>query len=58
MIKVLANDGISELGVQILKENGFEVNTKKIDQEDLIQKINEENYEVLLVKVPLRSEKT
>jgi len=50
MIKVLANDGISELGVQILKENGFEVNTKKIDQEDLIQKINEENYEVLLVR--------
>ena len=30
MIKVLANDGISELGVQILKENGFEVNTKKL----------------------------
>ena len=50
MIKVLANDGISELGVQILEENGFEVNTKKIDQEDLIQKINEENYEVLLVR--------
>ena len=50
MIKVLANDGISELGVQILEENGFEVNTKKIDQEDLIQKINEENYEVILVR--------
>ena len=50
MIKVLANDGISELGVQILEENGFEVNTKKIDQENLIQKINEENYEVLLVR--------
>jgi hypothetical protein len=25
MIKVLANDGISEIGVQILEENGFEV---------------------------------
>ena len=50
MIKVLANDGISELGVQILEENGFEVNTKKIDQENLIQKINEENYEVILVR--------
>ena len=50
MIKVLANDGISELGIQILEENGFKVNTKKINQEDLIQKINEENYEVILVR--------
>ena len=50
MIKVLANDGISELGVQILEENGFEVITKKVNQENLITEINKENYEVILVR--------
>ena len=50
MIKVLANDGISEIGVQILEENGFEVFTKKVNQENLITEINKENYEVILVR--------
>ena len=50
MIKVLANDGISETGVQILEENGFEVITKKVNQENLITEINKENYEVILVR--------
>ena len=50
MIKVLANDGISEIGVEILEENGFEVITKKVNQENLITEINKENYEVILVR--------
>ena len=50
MIKVLANDGISEIGVQILEENGFEVITKKVNQENLISEINKEKYEVILVR--------
>ena len=50
MIKVLANDGISEIGVQILEENGFEVITKKVNQENLITEINKENFEVILVR--------
>ena len=50
MIKILANDGISEIGVQILEENGFEVITKKVNQENLITEINKENYEVILVR--------
>ena len=50
MIKVLANDGISEIGVQNLEENGFEVITKKVNQENLITEINKENYEVILVR--------
>ena len=50
MIKVLANDGISEIGVQILEENGFEVITKKVNLENLITEINKENYEVILVR--------
>ncbi|MFL2572909.1 MAG: D-2-hydroxyacid dehydrogenase [Flavobacteriales bacterium] len=49
-MKVLANDGISEIGVQILEENGFEVITKKVNQENLITEINKENYEVILVR--------
>tara|TARA_B100001057_G_C22710151_1_gene895422 strand:+ start:182 stop:1141 length:960 start_codon:yes stop_codon:yes gene_type:complete len=50
MIKVLANDGISEIGVQILEEYGFEVITEKVNQENLITEINKENYEVILVR--------
>ena len=50
MIKILANDGISEIGVQILEENGFKVITKKVNQENLITEINKENYEVILVR--------
>ena len=50
MIKLLANDVISEIGIQILEENGFEVITKKVNQENLITEINKENYEVILVR--------
>ena len=50
MIKVLANDGISSKGVEKLEENGFNVLTEKINQEDLIEKINNKNIEVLLVR--------
>ena len=50
MIKILANDGISKSGVLALENKGFDVITKKINQEDLISKINSENYEVLLVR--------
>ena len=40
MTKILANDGISETGIQILKENNFTIETKKVSQEDLIKSIN------------------
>ena len=50
MIKVLANDGISQAGIDALTEKGFEVITEKIDQADLISAINSNNYEVLLVR--------
>tara|TARA_B100001142_G_C14349023_1_gene661333 strand:- start:8577 stop:9536 length:960 start_codon:yes stop_codon:yes gene_type:complete len=50
MIKVLANDGISQAGIDALTEKGFEVITEKIDQSDLISTINSDNYEVLLVR--------
>ena len=50
MIKILANDGISDDGIKILEENGFQVNTKRVEQNDLITSINSENYEVLLIR--------
>ncbi len=50
MIKVLANDGISESGVKVLEENGFEVITTKVAQEQLVNYINEHQVTVILVR--------
>ncbi|MDA9807871.1 3-phosphoglycerate dehydrogenase, partial [Flavobacteriales bacterium] len=36
MTKILANDGISQAGIDVLTEKGFEVITEKVAQEDLI----------------------
>lgn len=48
MIKVLANDGISNSGKAILEQHGFEVDTQTLDPETLAQKIND--YDALLVR--------
>ena len=49
-MKVLANDGISQSGVDALKANGFEVITTNVAQEQLISYINENKITVLLVR--------
>ncbi len=49
-MKVLANDGISQMGVSKLESNGFEVSTENVPQEQLIEKINADNISVLLVR--------
>lgn len=49
-MKILANDGISAIGKQLLEDAGFTVVTDKVDQEDLISTINRENYEIVLVR--------
>jgi D-3-phosphoglycerate dehydrogenase len=49
-MKILANDGISEEGKLALENAGYTVVTEKVDQTDLINKINEENYEIVLVR--------
>lgn len=49
-MKILANDGISGSGKKALEAAGFFVQTKKVDQADLISAINSENYEVVLVR--------
>ena len=50
MTKILANDGISQAGIDALTAKGFEVIAEKVAQEDLIDAVNTENYEVLLVR--------
>lgn len=49
-MKVLANDGISQSGIDKLRDAGFEVITTKVAQEQLSNFINENNIEVLLVR--------
>lgn len=49
-MKILANDGISEEGKKALEIAGYTVITDKVDQTELANKINEENYEIVLVR--------
>lgn len=49
-MKVLANDGISPVGKKKLEAHGFTVVTEKVPQDQLIDAINNEGYEVLLVR--------
>ena len=49
-MKILANDGISENGINKLESNDFVVINSKIEQENLIDFINENNIEILLVR--------
>ena len=49
-MKVLANDGISQTGVDALEAAGFEVITTKVAQEQLVNYINENNVDALLVR--------
>lgn len=49
-MKVLANDGISQSGIDALNAEGFEVITTTVAQEQLINYINDKNIDVLLVR--------
>lgn len=48
MIRILANDGIDDDGKLLLEEAGFQVDTKKIPQEDLVKELP--NYQALTVR--------
>ena len=50
MTKILANDGISQAGIDALTAKGFDIVTEHVPQDDLINTIKTENYEVLLVR--------
>ena len=49
-MKILANDGVSQSGIDVLTEAGFEVITTNVAQEQLINYINEKKITVLLVR--------
>lgn len=49
-MKVLANDGISQSGIDHLAKAGIEVSTDKVAQEDLVKVMNEEGYVGILVR--------
>lgn len=49
-MKVLANDGVSQSGIDALTAAGFEVITTKVAQEQLVSYINENDISVLLVR--------
>jgi D-3-phosphoglycerate dehydrogenase len=49
-MKILANDGIAQMGIHALEEAGFEVVTTRVAQEQLIDYINKNNIVALLVR--------
>ena len=49
-MNILANDGISQSGIDALEANGFNVITTNVAQEQLINYINENDIVVLLVR--------
>ncbi len=49
-MKVLANDGISQSGIDALEKAGFEVSTTTVAQDQLLNYINENDITVLLVR--------
>ena len=50
MINILANDGISNSGVEVLEKHGFNVITTNVAQEQLENYIIEEDISVILVR--------
>ena len=50
MMKILANDGISQSGIDALGKGGFEVITTKVAQNQLENYINEHTIDAILVK--------
>ena len=49
-MKVLANDGISKIGIKTLEKAGFEVLTTKVAQEQVANYINTHDIKVVLVR--------
>ena len=49
-MKILANDGISAVGISALQTAGFDVETTKVAQEQLANYINDQNVVGLLVR--------
>ncbi|MCL6273483.1 D-2-hydroxyacid dehydrogenase [Muricauda sp. 2012CJ35-5] len=50
MKTILANDGLSQAGIELLEKSGFKVLTTKVAQEQLTKFINENKISALLVR--------
>ena len=57
MMKILANDGIAEEGKAMLENEGFEVKTTTVAQEQLANYINKNKIEALLVRSATKVDK-
>ena len=49
-MNILANDGLSNSGINALKDAGFNVISDKVEQANLIEYINTNSVEVILVR--------
>ena len=49
-MKILANDGLNQSGIEALEQKGFEVITTKVPQDELINYINQNSVSVILVR--------
>jgi D-3-phosphoglycerate dehydrogenase / 2-oxoglutarate reductase len=49
-MKILANDGISPLGQELLEAAGFTVITEKVAQSELATQVNEQEIDMILVR--------
>ncbi|UTW62589.1 D-2-hydroxyacid dehydrogenase [bacterium SCSIO 12741] len=49
-MKILANDGIAPSGIVLLEQAGHTVVTEKVEQDALVDAINNESYDVVLVR--------
>ena len=49
-MKILANDGISDLGKSLIEAAGHEISTAKVAQEELANAINEQGFDAVLVR--------
>ncbi len=56
-MKILANDGISKAGAELLEQAGFNLLDNKVAQEHLIDFINENEVDVLLVRSATQAKK-
>ena len=56
-MKILANDGISTIGIKALEAKKFKVFTDKVEQEKLTDFINKNDIEILLVRSATKAKK-
>ena len=54
-MKILANDGLNQSGIEALEQKGFEVITSKVPQDELVNYINENIIEFCIMKFLDRS---